>query len=287
MLFRSMEYYGKILCISKDDLVRDDRPDGSPDNDYLGAIMSSSCFDKLVIRGKIKVLRKGIGRGVTALVSVESLPDKYKAAVEKKYTDMNAEILRNWFSKHWELDAEAQNYYAYHLTPARQRLSAELQQEYTLNASAIQAVVRLMNDTKMKRCVMQGKAPKWDEMMGAVSFFQKEYGHTLPQSVNRFKKRVKDFQENGYISLISKKFGNQNTRKVSLLVERLVLGIAVLPNKPWNTHIGKMYNDFIAGNLHVYDPTTGEVFQPLDFVDKKGNPLKLSQSTIKIGRAHV
>lgn len=40
--------------------------------------MSESCYKQLVYRKKIKVVRKGIGRGVTALVSVESLPDKYK-----------------------------------------------------------------------------------------------------------------------------------------------------------------------------------------------------------------
>lgn len=60
-------------------------------------------------------------------------------------------------------------------------------------------------------------------MAGAISFFQKEFGHSLPLSVNRFKKKVKDFQENSYISLISKKFGNQNTRLVSVQIETFCL----------------------------------------------------------------
>ena len=75
-----MEYYGKILCISKDDLTRDDRPLlGDYQLDVTKApIMTVSCFDQLVYRKKMLVVRKGIGRGVTALVSVDSLPDKYK-----------------------------------------------------------------------------------------------------------------------------------------------------------------------------------------------------------------
>ena len=99
-----MEYYGKILCISKDDLTRDDRPicvDGVVDYSQCGSIdevhpsmksreelapiMSESCFKLLVYRKKMQIVRKGVGRGVYALVSVDSLPDKYKKLVEQKY----------------------------------------------------------------------------------------------------------------------------------------------------------------------------------------------------------
>ena len=66
-----MEYYGKILCISKDDLTRDDRPDNNTENEYLAPIMTISCFDVMVYRKKLLVVRKGIGRGVTALVSIQ------------------------------------------------------------------------------------------------------------------------------------------------------------------------------------------------------------------------
>ena len=132
----------------------------------------------------------------------------------------------------------------------------------------------------MKRAVMQGNRLKWEEMAGAIGFFQKEFGHNLPLSVNRFKKKVKDFQESGYISLISGKFGNQNKRLVDAYVENLLLSLATLPNKPWNKDVWEMYNLFIDGKLQVCDPSTGELFKPADFSDKKGNPIKLSRSTV-------
>ena len=125
-----MEYYGKILCISKNDLTRDDRPvqlaNGNLDYsqsreingmhpsmwslEVLAPIMTSECYKKLALRGKILVVRKGIGRGVSALVSVESLPEKYKKRVEEKYGDMDTEALRNWFGSHWEIDQAAQSW---------------------------------------------------------------------------------------------------------------------------------------------------------------------------------
>lgn len=293
-----MEYYGKILCISKEDLTRDDRPNvqngfadysQSRSFDYihpsmkaaeeLAPIMTESCYDQLAFRGKIQVVRKGIGRGVTSLVSVESLPARYKKLVDKKYGGMDTEILRNWFASHWEVDPAARCFYSQYRLPSGKPLEPEQQQEYTLNASALQSVIRLMDDVRMKRAVMQGSRVRWEEMAGAISFFQKEFGHTLPLSVNRFRKKVNDFLANGYASLVSRKFGNQNTRIVDINIERLVLGLATLPNKPWNTSVGEMYNQFIDGGLQICDPETGEMFDPADFV-RKGKPARLSQSTI-------
>lgn len=295
-----MEYYGKILCISMADLTRDDRPVVRPNGiaDYsksrqlngmhpsmlsreeLAPIMSESCYKQLIHRKKVKVVRKGIGRGVSALVSVESLPEKYKELVTQKYGNMETEMLRNWFGSHWEVDPEAQSWYSLHRLPSGKPLESEQQKEYTLNASAIKAVIRLLNDVRMKRAVMQGSRVMWEEMSGAISFYQKEFGHTLPTSVSRFKKKVMDFQAKGYASLISGKFGNQNTRKVNVNIERLVLSLAIMPNKPWNSDVWCMYSDFVNGNLEVIDPQTGEVYNPTDFLDKNGKPLKLSKSTI-------
>ena len=179
-----MEYYGKILCISKDDLTRDDRPvqlaNGTADygnsrelngvhpsmlsREELAPIMSESCYKLLAYRGKLQVVRKGIGRGVTALVSVDSLPDKYKKLVEQKYGSMDVEILRNWFASHWEVDDAARSFYSRFRLPSGKPLEPEQQQEYTLNASALQSVIRLMNDVKMKRAVMQGNKIRWEEI---------------------------------------------------------------------------------------------------------------------------
>ena len=104
-----MEYYGKILCISKEDLTRDDRPavGGYQIDSVMGPIMSVSCYDQLVYRKKIRVVRKGVGRGVTALIAVGSLPEKYRKRVEEKYGNMRLEILRHYFLAHWVIDDDA------------------------------------------------------------------------------------------------------------------------------------------------------------------------------------
>lgn len=117
-------------------------------------------------------------------------------------------------------------------------------------------------------------------MAAAVDSLRVQFGHTLPGSMLRFRKKVAEYRREGYGCLISGKFGNQSARKVDYRTERLILGIAVLPNKPFNTNVAEMYNQFVCGELDVYDPETGELFNPDDFTDRDGEPRVLSETTI-------
>ena len=105
-------------------------------------------------------------------------------------------------------------------------------------------------------------------------------GHTLPASMLRFRKKVNEYQRDGYQCLISRKFGNQASRKVDYRTMRLIWSIAVQPNQPFNTSVWEMYNSFVCGELDVYDPETGELFDPGEWADKNGDPKSLSESTI-------
>jgi len=67
---------------------------------------------------------------------------------------------------------------------------------------------------------------------------------------------------------------------VDYKTKQLVRGLAVLPNKPYNSNVHEMYISFVCGELDVYDPKTGELFNPDDFTDKNGDPKSLSESTI-------
>ena len=165
-----MEYFEKILCISKEDLTYDDRPvrlvanvyrfenertiQGKPASqlpkELLVPIMSESCYKMMVYRKRIRVVSAGVGRGNKALVAVDSLPDKYRVKVEAKYGKLGAEHLRMWFASHWEIDTAAQTFYAMHRFENGNSLTLDQQKEYTMNASAIQAVLRLMEDTNEK-----------------------------------------------------------------------------------------------------------------------------------------
>lgn len=295
-----MEYYGKILCISYKDLTYDDRPvireDGKADYsksralrghhpsmlsmEELAPIMSIPNYKKLAARKEINVVRQGKGLGSYALIEIATMPLRFQERIKLKYGEMKEDILRNWFIGHYHIDAKAREFYTRFRFDNGDTLPPEHIQEYTVNASVIEAVLRAMDDATFMRKAMKAGPVNWGELAGAISYYQAEFGHTLPVSSNRFKKRVNDFKAHGYESLISRKFMNQNRRKVTYDIERLLLSIDGQPEQPFNTTVWEQYNMFVQGELELYDPETGEVLNPADFTDKDGNPVVLSPATV-------
>lgn len=294
-----MEYYGKILCISYNDLTYDDRPvmvNGKADysrsrtlkgvhpstlsEEELAPIMSIPNYKKLAAKEKINVVRSGRGLGGYVLVEIATMPLRFQERIKLKYGDMKEDVIRNWLGSHYHIDAKARDFYTRFRFDNGDALPPEHIQEYTVNASVIEAVMRAMEDATFMRKAMKAGPVNWGELAGAISYYQAEFGHTLPVSSNRFKKRVNDFKANGYESLISRKFMNQNRRKVTYDIERLLLSIDAQPEQPFNTTVWEQYNLFVQGELELYDPETGEVLNPADFTDKDGNPLVLSPATV-------
>lgn len=288
------------MCISYKDLTYDDRPvireDGKADYsksralrghhpsmlsmEELAPIMSVPNYKKLAARKEINVVRPGKGLGSYALVEIATIPLRFQERIKLKYGDMKEDVIRNWLGSHYHIDAKARDFYTRFRFDNGDTLPPEHIQEYTVNASVIEAVMRAMEDATFMRKAMKAGPVNWGELAGAISYYQAEFGHTLPVSSNRFKKRVNDFKANGYESLISRKFMNQNRRKVTYDIERLLLSIDAQPEQPFNTTVWEQYNMFVQGDLELYDPETGEVLNPADFTDKDGNPLVLSPATV-------
>lgn len=288
------------MCISYKDLTYDDRPvireDGKADYsksralrghhpsmlsmEELAPIMSVPNYKKLAARKEINVVRQGKGLGSYALIEIATMPLRFQERIKLKYGEMKENILRNWFIGHYHIDAKAREFYTRFRFDNGDALPPEHIQEYTVNASVIEAVLRAMDDATFMRKAMKAGPVNWGELAGAISYYQAEFGHTLPVSSNRFKKRVNDFKAHGYESLISRKFMNQNRRKVTYDIERLLLSIDGQPEQPFNTTVWEQYNMFVQGELELYDPETGEVLNPVDFTDKDGNPVVLSPATV-------
>lgn len=260
-----VEYYEGRLCIPAKELVE-------------RGLVSEANYKKMAIRKKLDVARTARGLGNYALVAVDTLPAEMKEAVKRAYPNLRIVRLVNWVRENYDYDQRA---YAFFSDPAQcgVELPRRHVREYTVNAGVISAAVALYNSAKAQHTVM-GEAYDWDMMAEAIDVLKQEYGHTLPTSTLRFRKKVAEFKKKGYSCLISGKFGNQSARKVDHKTERLILGLAVLPNKPFNSNVHEMYLSFVCGELDVYDPETGELFCPDDFTLKNGEPKTLSEGTI-------
>lgn len=261
-----MEYYGNRLCISYSELV--DR-----------GIMTSANYNSLTYRKKVKVVRRGGGASdCCALIAIDSLPSKYKEAVEKKYPGGDEVRIKAWVLSNYEMDQAAIAFF-HDRSKTGIDLDEKKKREYIINASVLNCCIKLYERARDSQRLFGGKY-NWDMMAKTIETLREELGHTLPMSTLRFRKKVNDYKRGGYGCLISGKFGNQSARKVDYKTKQLVRGLAVLPNKPYNSNVHEMYISFVCGELDVYDPKTGELFNPDDFTDKNGDPKSLSESTI-------
>lgn len=261
-----MEYYDNRLCISYGELVD-------------GGIMTASNYNSLTYRKKVKVVRHGGGASdCCALIAIDSLPAKYKEAVEKMYPGGDEVRIKAWVLSNYEMDQAAVAFF-HDRSKTGIDLDEKKKREYIINASVLNCCIKLYERARDSQRLFGGKY-NWDMMAKTIETLREELGHTLPASTLRFRKKVNDYKRNSYSCLISGKFGNQSARKVDYKTKQLVRGLAVLPNKPYNSNVHEMYISFICGELDVYDPKTGELFNPDDFTDKNGEPKYLSESTI-------
>ena len=262
-----MEYYGNTLCISAPELLESN-------------IMTASCYKSLAHRGNLDVVRRGGGAsGCVALIAVDSLPTKYRTKVEEAFPGGPEVRLEGWITSHYETDQEATVWFHDRKNTGLD-LTQDKIQEYVVNASVLNTCIALYERASAYRKLM-GEKYDWSMMAKVVSVLKEKYRHTLPESMLRFRQKVNQYKQGGYGALISGKFGNQNTRKVSVKLEKLVLGLWCLPNKPYGAQVKDLYDGFICGEIDAYDVKTGELFSPNDFIDKNGNPIELSESTIR------
>lgn len=229
-------------------------------------------------RGNLTVARQGKGKGNYALVVVDSLPDRYRDQVSLIFGNSDEVIIAGWVRENYKRDFHAIVFFN-----DREQTGVDLtdkkKEELIVNASVIQTCIRLYERAKTAQRLM-GKDYHWEKMSEAIESLREQYGHTLPTSPHRFRKKVADFRREGYASLLSGKFGNQCARRMSIHEEKVIVSIACLPNQPYNTTVREMYEMFVYGELEVWDYDSGELLDPSKFTRKGEAPWVPSEATI-------
>lgn len=268
-----MEYYNDILCISYDELTRNDAAAGGE----CDAIMSRSNYLKLANKGEIDVVRQGKGKNNYALIAFDSLPERFKARAKEKYPDAMKMILVNYLNRYYVLDVNARAYYANEVrTSNGSPLPLQKQKELTVNASVLNALKCLMEDRPLMVRSMNGTM-HFEDIVYAMEYFRTATGHTLPSS--RLRAVLKKYVAESYGALVSGKINNQNTRKVTFEVEQLIINLAGGPKAPYVSTVSEQFDAFMAGDIDVVDTRTGEFYDRKKFF-KNDRPLTLSAATI-------
>lgn len=255
-----MQLINNILYITGVELIiSDDNPNG---------IMLLNTYMSLKKRNKIATLGRG-GNGNTVLVEYNSLPLKYRQAWEKENGDPNRKAGNDTVLSMIEIDNKAAKFYADWKLADGESLKAEVQTQYTNEASILNTVHKIVNQRIARRKSDSGGSVKKGEMFEKLATtihneeIQRRYTHSLPKTGITLKRRLKHYLDNGYAGLVHSGYCNDNSRKVSLLVERLLMSLYTMKNKPFCATVFDMYNMFIQGRIEVFDQKTGIHYRQL------------------------
>lgn len=262
-----MEYYGNILCVEATELIS-------------AGILTKSYYKQLKARKQVNVVNRAC-RNTPALVAVDSLPTRFYNRVVEVLGDPKKVAPLKTFEDRIIPDSSAMTFFSSYRTVTGKQLPDEKIAEYCMNASVLNAISEVLADKKASRGVAGGKtAGFWQTVANTLGHLKAKTGHTLPENPIRLKDKYRDYMKNGYSVLVSGKFGNNNSRKVNELVERMILSLYIMPNKPYATSTHEMYLQFLAGVITVADIYTGEIYDRNDFYDDKGCPIVISESTV-------
>ena len=213
-----MEYFNKILCVTYAELT------GGGE-----AIIKGDTLLKNVTRGNIVSVHRGGGEGSQALYAWSSLPEKYRNRYMERYGDPEQKMKEAMMRDRIKLDSEAREWYeafTYEKNGKQEHLTEKLIEEYTINASVLKELLKMMAQRRAIRQSLNGSTGgAWEVIYKSSEVMREEYQHTLPQNEARLKAKLKAFKADGYRSLISGKVGNLNTIKITPEFGQLLIAL--------------------------------------------------------------
>jgi len=261
-----VEYFNDILCVEASWLIAE-------------GIISNDNYKQLKSRGVISQARRAC-KGTTALVTYDSIPERFKSLIIEKVGDPYKNVKKYGFRDQITPDAKAMEYYSSYQLDDGKTLPDDNIREYTTNAQVLNAIHTVVSNRIAKRRSLGGsKSGLWESMAKQVEEVREEVGHTLPSNLRRLKDKYKKYLEEGYDVLIHKGFSNTNRRKVNESLEGLLLSMYTMKNKPYMKSVHELYLQFLAGDLEVVNTDTGELYDRNDFY-KDGQPLMISEGTV-------
>lgn len=207
-----MEYYNNIVCVTYADLTSD--TDGSP-------IIKEKALKQMLWKHSYMRVSEGKGLGNYARIDYYALPERYRVLFESKYGDprelLDTEIKQSRLRL--ETDERARDFfksYTYEKQGHETSLPDRLVDEYTLNASVLNRLSATLAERRTFRKSRSGcLAGIWDTIQNECEELRDAYGHTLPGTLQRLKRKMSEYSRDGYRSLVSGKMGNSNTLAIT------------------------------------------------------------------------
>lgn len=242
----------------------------------------------LVRRKELKVIRRAC-KNNAALVAYHSIPPRFQNKIKKVMGGDPVHLVsRGPASQKIEIDYKAYEYFSNFRYPDGSPIPTHKQDNIMLwanNASILNALKKEW-DSHVRARAAHGRRPLTSEFYrNALKTVKSpvvnaEFPNNLPTNERRLKEKLEQYMKYGYECLVKHYAGNRNAKKVTSHLEKLILALYAMPNKPYMATVHEMYTLFLSEEQSIIDQGTGEIFTPSDFRKKDGTPLEISESTI-------
>jgi len=208
-------------------------------------IISSDAYKWSKKRGKLTTHGRG-GNGNKVLIEFESLPQKYKERVIEHYGNPYEYVAQQPILSLISFDKKAHDFYSGFILPNGLHLPDKYVERYTTNANWLNMIIHLTTDKKaLKNDLNISVTSFWD----IVTRMIKTRNVKLPSSEKRLKENIKEYQQDGYRSLIDvHRFGNSNSRKIDDTAKALLIEMLSNDHQHDDTIVAKAYNNWAVQN---------------------------------------
>ena len=128
----------------------------------------------------------------------------------------------SWLEKTIINDEQAKYFFKTYRFEDGTCLTEKRQKEYIANAEILNAIKTLFDINKATK--KYKKKLFWELISEGITSLENDI-HSLPKNIRRLREKYLNYQAKGYIILIHKNYGNQNSRKVNSGIRDLILSI--------------------------------------------------------------
>ena len=222
------EYHDDKLGVKLKFLIKDDKV-VSAHEESLKLISYNALNKRMKSKTQPERELRRASLGFDALVEYDSLIQQWRDALVMKWKKPAEQIRESFFAKHYLSDRKAFDFFAAHRYGENDnKLEPEVIELYTYNASVLNTVIEVKNKRKMyaKSLGMTGQFDIWQSLSNDVNAFQ-QVRHDLPTKPDSLRHKVNRYLKEGYLSIISGKYGKRNAAKVvtdeqNMMIEELL-----------------------------------------------------------------
>jgi hypothetical protein len=200
------------------------------------------------------------GNGRESLIELEYLPPKYREDIREKYPQSKIKAKSNSLLARIERDEKAASFYLTHEIAPKRTLPEKHKKNYTANACILNAVKEIKKSNLTAKIALGGSVKNfWTHMSRSIQDIQDEFPHSLPKNPTSLKRLYTKYLKQGYIALVSGKFCNDNSEKITTEIENWLIKELAMTRQS----VEMIYLRYpLAAEQNGWDPTiTSRAFQ--------------------------